>query len=670
MVGSLSTQMSNEEVFAALVGLGEDPSAGRVEAVRAFVNVQGFRVGSSDQTKRSAVDTMRKQVEALPRMLAGLGYSVELSKSDGDQYVWNVQARHTVFEKAKVYADGKYPNQEQAWAAAFGDALAWGAIRMRSGVAVPQQDVDVLEPKATFVRRITDTLVSCGWQAKDGAAIASRTFDTAVGKKDALVYLADYGGDDGYLLQGEYYSEGRNALEPHNVRISKHNGASTTVDLVRRFSDRAVEIVGKTYAARLLAKSEEEPPEKAASAPFKRTAPEAITLAYVAMGVRQALMLKQESSALESYHGETAFVEAVIEHALTIDRVADWFDARDGHPGVFAYEVAEPFGKAFAGALLEQQSGELSPAVVLKDVMIDAGYALGDVEQAIASLGQHGAQGLTAEAGLRNEALPDVSRESSGHGLRYSPLEVTGGWFDGDVKIPAYTNGLLWNGWEQPYFPRSSVEQLAHLMPGQVTFDALGGVVLVKDEEGEVTHERATHIEVDGVRIEVFSVGSSGWCWEKAGQAVDLDLSRSESDLPDAGATFSVDANPSGETPWKADVHSDTVVRFKDSDGAFLANIFANRAEQTLQIEYAEVREDARGKGVYRRLLQSLSEQFTLVSDMPHNNAAKSVYLELGAREQRDGRLVIDRRTSAKLESNPVAVGGNPEAGCSSDLSM
>ncbi|WP_199028437.1 hypothetical protein [Ralstonia sp. ASV6] len=375
--------MSNEEVIAALVSLGEDPSAGRVEAVRAFVNVQGFRVGSSDQAKRLAVDAMRRQVETLPQMLAGMGYSVELAKSAADQYVWSVQARHTIFPKAKVYADGKYPNQEQAWAAAFGDALAWGAIRMKSGVAVPQHDVDVLEPKAQFIARVTDTLVSCGWQAKDGTAIASRAFDTAVGKKEAVVYLVGFGGEDVYQLQGEYYSEGRNALEPHCVRISKHDDASTTVDLVRRFSDNAVKIVGQTYAARL-------------------------------------------------YDG-----------------------------------------------------------------------------------------GEVANAGSTNGRPKEPD-------MLFKAVNVTGEWFDGDVSIPAYTCGLLWNGFQQPYFPRASVQMIAELMPDEVEFDVSNNVVRIKDEGEEVAIEKATHIEVDGQRVEVFSVGSSGWCWEKVSLAF-----AAENDLTD-----------------------------------------------------------------------------------------------------------------------------------------
>jgi hypothetical protein len=118
----------------------------------------------------------------------------------------------------------------------------------------------------------------------------------------------------------------------------------------------------------------------------------------------------------------------------------------------------------------------------------------------------------------------------------------------------------------------------------------------------------------------------------------------SERALPDDGATLTVEANPSGVTPWKLGVTSDTVVRLKDREGKSLATIWANAGGAELQVEYAEVRLGVRRQGVYRRLLERLSAQYRIVADQPHNNAAKQAYLALGAREMRDGRLVVERR--------------------------
>lgn len=95
---------------------------------------------------------------------------------------------------------------------------------------------------------------------------------------------------------------------------------------------------------------------------------------------------------------------------------------------------------------------------------------------------------------------------------------VTGGWFADDQVIPAYTNGVRWNGWQQPLFPTSSVRLIAQLMPAEVAFDEAAGVVRVTDGDEEpaaVFESSVEQIEVDGKLIDVFCVGS-GWCWETA----------------------------------------------------------------------------------------------------------------------------------------------------------
>jgi hypothetical protein len=81
---------------------------------------------------------------------------------------------------------------------------------------------------------------------------------------------------------------------------------------------------------------------------------DAQTIAYVAMGAHAAI-LSQPGSALptrvcDRYEGEAAFIDHVIQHAVTLDYEAD---KRDNDLTVmFAYEIAEPFGKRYALALI------------------------------------------------------------------------------------------------------------------------------------------------------------------------------------------------------------------------------------------------------------------------------------------------------------------------------
>ena len=100
---------------------------------------------------------------------------------------------------------------------------------------------------------IVAQLVAAGWTALErSTAIAIKTYDTAVGQKDAHVYIADFGpGERNYVLQGEYYSEGSNVLSANGVLIPKDADLATAAALTERFAAGAERDVLASYAARL-----------------------------------------------------------------------------------------------------------------------------------------------------------------------------------------------------------------------------------------------------------------------------------------------------------------------------------------------------------------------------------------------------------------------------------
>jgi len=113
-----------------------------------------------------------------------------------------------------------------------------------------------------------------------------------------------------------------------------------------------------------------------------RTASEPLTIAYIASGARDAL--RQASSVdLDVFDGELGFIGAAIDHAMFVDTVSDMFDAAGGHPGVFAYEVAAPFGMAIARAMIAAGNAEAEPGAILGAVMVNAGYSAAKVNLAI-----------------------------------------------------------------------------------------------------------------------------------------------------------------------------------------------------------------------------------------------------------------------------------------------
>ena len=71
-----------------------------------------------------------------------------------------------------------------------------------------------------------------------------------------------------------------------------------------------------------------------------------LDIAYIALGARRALAGSPHAGlGLAACEGELGFVQACICHAGLLDR--HWHALADGFPGVWCYEVAEPFGEAF-----------------------------------------------------------------------------------------------------------------------------------------------------------------------------------------------------------------------------------------------------------------------------------------------------------------------------------
>lgn len=101
---------------------------------------------------------------------------------------------------------------------------------------------------------IVAQLAAAGWTPLEGgAAIANKMYETAVGLKEAQAYLADCGStSENYVLQGQYYSEGRNVLGGSGILIPKAGDEPTVTQLTQKFAAGAEKEVLQSYAARLL----------------------------------------------------------------------------------------------------------------------------------------------------------------------------------------------------------------------------------------------------------------------------------------------------------------------------------------------------------------------------------------------------------------------------------
>ncbi|MGB3874155.1 MAG: hypothetical protein WA956_16040 [Stenotrophomonas sp.] len=75
-----------------------------------------------------------------------------------------------------------------------------------------------------------------------------------------------------------------------------------------------------------------------------------LDLAYIAIGAKQALDKSGAPYSKLPFEGELRYVQACIEQAERLGRA--WQECSGQFPGVWCYEVAEPFGRAFGRHLL------------------------------------------------------------------------------------------------------------------------------------------------------------------------------------------------------------------------------------------------------------------------------------------------------------------------------
>lgn len=104
---------------------------------------------------------------------------------------------------------------------------------------------------------IMENLAHAGWSIlKGGTAVAKKDFQTAVGQKEALVYLAPWGpAEPNCVLQGQYYSEGRNILEASSMLIPKIGNVLAAGQLVQQFTKATEHKILQSYAVKLLRSS-------------------------------------------------------------------------------------------------------------------------------------------------------------------------------------------------------------------------------------------------------------------------------------------------------------------------------------------------------------------------------------------------------------------------------
>ena len=96
---------------------------------------------------------------------------------------------------------------------------------------------------------VSSCLGEHGWSASDGAARATKPFETAAGERTALVYFRS--GPHNPVLTGDYQSEGRNRLESCMALIPKTASHLEIRRLTAKFAVAGEAVIADTYARRI-----------------------------------------------------------------------------------------------------------------------------------------------------------------------------------------------------------------------------------------------------------------------------------------------------------------------------------------------------------------------------------------------------------------------------------
>lgn len=266
---------------------------------------------------------------------------------------------------------------------------------------------------------------------------------------------------------------------------------------------------------------------------------ERLTIAYVAMGARQAIETQEFGSlpaeVSDHFSGELGFIDAVTSEAWRLDAVANAIVAAgEGLSGVFCYEIAEPFGEQFAKALIAERmdnAPQPDPDVIAQRVFSEFIEGPSHYHALLAQ----GTKKASPAPGAALGELRGVADGGSGQALAWSSEDSAAATAEGWDVFDSSERGLEIERIDAP-------EDVAGepLPPAFASDDHAIGHVYAKAQEGSALHQKALLLTLSQMR---------GLIWPPAEAALvpprSAEIGSSRSGLESDGAVYS----PGGMAP-------------------------------------------------------------------------------------------------------------------------
>ena len=97
--------------------------------------------------------------------------------------------------------------------------------------------------------------------------------------------------------------------------------------------------------------------------------------------------------------------------------------------------------------------------------------------------------------------------------LDFSLVTVGAEWLPSDLKIQAYSNGLLWNGWVMPYFTIEDARKLLDFMPNLRYDQSRDAFICTQEDQAEEEVYGAVNVQLGGLPLTTYAIGAGYWCW-------------------------------------------------------------------------------------------------------------------------------------------------------------